>query len=285
MKWRGQAKSSNVEDRRGVRPGRAKRRTGRISIVGIILVIIYSVATGEDPTRLLSSMDSGQSSRETYQPNAGSGKNEELAEFSKVVLKYTEDVWAEQFRTQLGKRYVAPKMVIFNDFTNGACGQAGKATGPYYCPADQTIYMDLVFLKELGKEFGAPGDFAAAYVIAHEVGHHIQYLLGTLQQVQSQRNRLSEKEYNKLSVKLELQADFYAGMWAHHADRMKDILEPGDIEEALGIASAIGDDRIQKKAYGYIVPDAFTHGSSAQRVKWFKRGFQYGSFEYANTFK
>lgn len=285
MKWKGRQTSSNVDDRRGRRIRRTKR-TGGIGIVGVILIVVFSLVTGENPMRLLQNIGGGtpQQSYEQNSPNAGGSVNENYAEFSKVVLKDTEDVWAKLFQEQLGKRYIEPKMVIFNGQTSGACGIAGKATGPYYCPADQTVYMDLVFLKELGREYNAEGDFAAAYVIAHEVGHHVQNLLGIMQDVQQKRQYLSKKEYNKLSVKLELQADFLAGMWAHHAQKMKNILEQGDIEEAIEAASAVGDDKLQKKAQGYVVPDAFTHGTSKQRVEWFLRGYKYGNFKYGDTF-
>ena len=225
-----------------------------------------------------------QQTTNQYAPPSSSAENEELAQFAKVVFKDTEDVWTKLFKEKLGKRYVYPKMVIFNGQTNGACGEAGTATGPYYCPIDQTVYMDLYFLRDLGRKYDAVGDFAVAYVIAHEVGHHVQNLLGILSDVQRQRQRLSQKDYNKLSVKLELQADFLAGMWAHHAQKMKHILDEGDIEEAINAAAGVGDDRLQKKAQGYIVPDAFTHGTSKQRASWFLKGFKTGSFDYADTF-
>lgn len=283
MKWKGRQTSSNVEDRRGRRVRRTKR-TGSIGIGGIILVLIFSWVTGQNPLQLLQSAGGGQQSAEQYAPSSSSSENEELAQFTKVVFKDTEDVWSKLFKEQLGKRYVFPKMVIFNGQTNGACGEAGTATGPYYCPVDQTIYMDLYFLRDLGRKYDAVGDFAVAYVIAHEVGHHIQNLLGILPKVQKQRRYLSKTEYNKLSVRLELQADFFAGMWAHHAQKMKHILDEGDIEEALNAAAGVGDDRLQKKAQGYIVPDAFTHGTSKQRTSWFLKGFKTGSFDYADTF-
>jgi len=282
MKWKGRQTSRNVEDRRGRRISGGKK-AGGLGVVGIIIVIVFSMITGQNPMQLLQDTGGIQQTNQQYAPSSA-GENEELAEFSKVVFKDTEDVWSKLFREKLGKKYIYPKMVIFNGQTNGACGMAGTATGPYYCPADQTIYMDLYFLKDLGKKYGAVGDFAAAYVIAHEVGHHIQFLLGIMEDVQKKRQYLSKKEYNKLSVKLELQADFLAGMWAHHAQKMKHVLEEGDIEEALGAASAVGDDRLQKQAQGYIVPDAFTHGTSEQRAHWFLKGFKTGSFDYADTF-
>ena len=283
MKWKGRETSSNVEDRRGRRVRRTKR-TGGVSIVGIIIILVFSFITGKNPLQFLQNTGGVQQTTNQYAPSSSSTENEELAQFTKVVFKDTEDVWTKLFKEKLGKRYVFPKMVIFNGQTNGACGEAGTATGPYYCPIDQTVYMDLYFLRDLGRKYDAVGDFAVAYVIAHEVGHHVQNLLGILGDVQKQRQRLSQKEYNKLSVKLELQADFLAGMWAHHAQKMKHILDEGDIEEAINAASGVGDDRLQKKAQGYIVPDAFTHGTSKQRVSWFLKGFKTGSFDYADTF-
>lgn len=283
MKWKGRQTSNNVEDRRG-RNVRRTKRTGGVGIVGIILIVVFSMVTGENPLKLLQNVNGSQQTNQQYAPSSSTGANEELAQFSKVVFKDTEDVWTKLFKEQLGKRYIFPKMVIFNGHTNGACGEAGTATGPYYCPVDQTVYMDLVFLRDLGRKYDAVGDFAAAYVIAHEVGHHVQNLLGILKDVQSKRQYLSKKDYNKLSVRLELQADFLAGMWAHHAQKMKNILDEGDIEEAINAAAGVGDDRLQKKAQGYIVPDAFTHGTSKQRAKWFLKGFKTGSFEYADTF-
>jgi len=283
MKWKGRQTSNNVEDRRG-RNIRRTKRTGSIGIVGIIIIVAFSMITGENPMKLLQNLDGSQQTTQQYSPSS-SGENEELAQFTKVVFKDTEDVWSKLFKEQLGKKYIFPKMVIFNGQTTGSCGIAGTATGPYYCPVDQTVYMDLVFLRDLGRKYDAVGDFAVAYVISHEVGHHIQYLLGILQDVQKQRQYLSKKEYNKLSVKLELQADFLAGMWAHHAQKMKHILDEGDIEEAINAAAGVGDDRLQKKAQGYVVPDAFTHGTSKQRASWFLKGFKTGSFDYADTFK
>ncbi len=283
MKWKGRQTSSNIDDRRGRNVRRTKRVGGGMTITGVIIVIIFSLITGQNPLQLLDGTGGGQQSYEQSQPNV-TGANEELAQFAKVVLKDTEDVWEKIFREQLGQRYVKPVMVIFNGQTSGVCGIAGASTGPYYCPADQKIYMDLNFLRDLSRDYGAAGDFAIAYVIAHEVGHHVQNLNGITEKVHRQKSRLSQKEYNKLSVKLELQADFLAGMWAHHAQKMKNILEDGDIEEAIGAASSVGDDKLQKKAQGYVVPDAFTHGSSKQRVEWFIRGFKYGKFDYGNTF-
>jgi len=285
MKWKGRQGSSNIEDRRGRNIGKGGKVGGGIGVIGIIIAIIYTLTTGQDPSVIFQQAQNIRQETNRNNTPVSAGINEEIAQFSKVVLKDTEDVWTQLFRDQLGKTYIPPKMVIFNGQTNGTCGIAGKSTGPYYCPADQKVYMDLNFLRDLAKDYGAAGDFAMAYVIAHEIGHHVQFLLGITEKVHRQKKFLSKKEYNKLSVKLELQADFLAGMWAHHAQKMKHILENGDIEEAMSAASAVGDDRLQKRAHGYVVPDAFTHGTSAQRVKWFLKGLKYGNFDYGNTFE
>jgi hypothetical protein len=205
------------------------------------------------------------------------------SEFAGVVLADTEDVWKSILQAK-GRGYREPKMVLYSGYTDSGCGATGASTGPFYCPADEKVYLDLRFLAELQNRLKAPGDFAAAYVIAHEVGHHVQKLLGITQRMEQARPRLSEEQHNQLSVRLELQADFLAGVWAHHAQRMKNILEPGDMEEALNAASAVGDDRIQKQAQGYIQPEAFTHGTSEQRRRWFLRGFQTGDIAQGDTF-
>lgn len=279
MRWKGRATSSNVEDRRrsGGKVG------GSIGIVGIIAILVFSWITGQNPLSLLE-QTGGLSGGSSSQSQAISQKEEQLAEFSKVVLKDTEDVWTKVFKEQLNARYQAPILVLFSNSTSAACGMANAASGPFYCPADQRVYLDTHFFKELSSRFGASGDFAMAYVIAHEVGHHVQKLLGLTDKVHSQRRRLSQKEYNKLSVKLELQADFFAGLWAHHAQKMKNILEEGDIEEAINAANAIGDDHLQKQAQGYVVPDAFTHGTSKQRMYWFMKGFKSGDIQDGDTF-
>jgi predicted metalloprotease len=207
--------------------------------------------------------------------------DEERAKFVKVVLGYTEDVWKQL----MGARYQDPTLVLFRESVQSACGMAGSASGPFYCPGDQRLYIDLSFYEEMQNHLRAPGDFAMAYVIAHEVGHHIQYLNGTTEKMAGLRQRLSEAEYNKYSVMLELQADFLAGVWAHHADKMKNVLEENDIEEALNAANAIGDDRLQKEARGHVVPESFTHGTSQQRVYWFKKGFETGDVRQGNTFE
>ncbi len=279
MKWSGREGSGNVEDRRGGGGG------GKIALGGVggLIVLLLYVFLGDgniSPSDLQLDTNSAQG-QEEYTPSA---QEQEYAEFVSVVLKDTEDVWHDLFN-QMGGSYPEPKLVLFTGSVDSGCGSASAATGPFYCPADSKVYIDLSFYDELAQRFGAPGDFAMAYVIAHEVGHHVQNIMGTSEKVQSMRGQLSEKEMNALSVKLELQADFYAGVWAHHAQRMKGILETGDIQEALDAANAIGDDRLQKQAQGYVVPDAFTHGTSEQRMYWFKRGFDTGDLSKGDTFE
>lgn len=253
-----------------------------LGIVGTIIVVVIALILGKDPQQLLNEVGGGQPMTERS-ANTGT-PDDELGQFVSVVLKDTEDVWNKIFREQLNAQYQEPTLVLFSGSDRSACGFASAATGPFYCPADRQVYIDLSFYRELQERFKAPGDFAMAYVIAHEVGHHVQNLLGISRQVQSQRSRLSQKEYNELSVRLELQADFFAGLWANHAHKLNNILEPGDIEEALTAANAIGDDRIQKQSQGYVVPDAFTHGTSAQRMRWFKKGFETGDLSQGDTF-
>ncbi len=279
MLWKGRRASSNVEDRRS--------SSGRKTIVGgglgLIIIVVLSLLMGEDPTKILQQVmpdGTGITEQTTYVPTA---EDEEAAQFVKVVLADNEDVWHEIF-SQNGMTYREPVLVLFRDEVNSGCGGASASSGPFYCPGDQKIYIDLSFYDELKNRFHAPGDFAMAYVIAHEVGHHVQNLMGLSDKVHAQRSNLSEEEYNKLSVRLELQADFYAGLWAYHADKMKSILEEGDIEEALNAANAIGDDRLQKQAQGYVVPDAFTHGTSEQRMRWFRKGFSTGDIREGDTF-
>ncbi|WP_046179579.1 KPN_02809 family neutral zinc metallopeptidase [Domibacillus tundrae] len=271
MKWQGRRGSSNVEDRRGM--GGKAVLGGGIGGIGLIFVLIFTLMGG-DPSQLL-----GTGSNEPYQETE---QDQELAEFVSVVLADTEDVWTEVFKEE-GMVYEKPVLVLFSGSVDSACGTATSAVGPFYCPGDQKLYIDLSFYEELQNQFQAPGDFAMAYVVAHEVGHHVQTLLGTSQKVHAMRNRLSEEEYNEYSVKLELQADYYAGVWAHHAQGM-DVLEEGDLEEALTAASAVGDDTIQKRAQGHAVPDSFTHGTSEQRKNWFYRGFQSGNLKNGDTF-
>jgi predicted metalloprotease len=279
MKWLGGRESSNVEDRRGISGGHVAAGGG---IVGLIIYLIYAFMGGGGGSGEPLPQMPGQSQTAPQSPEQKAA-DDQLAQFAKVVLADTEDVWSKLFSDQ-GKTYQDPTLVLFTDQVNSACGTASSAVGPFYCPGDQKLYLDLSFCQELKDRFKAPGDFAVAYVIAHEVGHHIQNLNGISAKMNQLRPEMSKAEYNKYSVKLELQADFLAGVWAHHANKMKNILEPGDIEEALTAANAIGDDRLQKEANGTVVPDAFTHGTSAQRVYWFKRGFETGDVKKGDTF-
>jgi len=276
MQWFGKG-SDNIEDRRGSGGGKVALGGG----VGIIIVII-GLFFGKDLSGLVGQLP--VTTEQTDVKRGSSDQDDPEKKFVAGVLKSTEQVWIEQFN-ELSKSYQPPVLVLFNDGVQTACGGASSGVGPFYCPGDQQVYIDLSFFGELKDRFGAAGDFAQAYVVAHEVGHHIQNLLGTSEKVQNARQRLSEKEYNKLSVMLELQADFYAGLWAHHAQNLKDFrLEPGDIEEALTAANAIGDDKLQKQANGEVVPDSFTHGTSAQRMYWFKKGFETGDIRQGDTF-
>lgn len=283
MRWQGRRQSSNVEDLRGSGGGRRLVLAGGGLGTMLIVALIYLFGGDmRDVARVLGTQSSQvqtdpDSQGELLQADKAAG------EFASVVLADTEDVWKSIF--QAGNRnYREPKLVLYAEYTNSGCGATGASVGPFYCPADEKVYLDLGFLSELQNRLNAPGDFAAAYVIAHEVGHHVQKLLGTTRRMEEARARLSQEQYNQLSVRLELQADFLAGVWAHHAQRMKNILEPGDMEEALNAASAVGDDRIQKQQQGYIVPDAFTHGTSEQRQRWFLKGFQTGDLAQGNTF-
>jgi uncharacterized protein len=275
MLWKGRRQSSNVEDRRGRMP-----RTVVGGGIGTILIALVIYFLGGDPSQVLNvSPPAGQEMASSYQETAA---EKELAEFVSVVLADTEVVWEEQFRRK-GKTYQHPKLVLYSGAVESACGLSGAATGPFYCPADYKLYIDLSFYDELREKFQAPGDFAMAYVIAHEVGHHVQTLLGINEKVMALRSRVSETEFNRYLVRLELQADYLAGVWAHHAERMK-LLEEGDLDEALNAASAVGDDRIQKSARGYVVPDSFTHGTSEQRKSWFSKGFRTGDLSEGDTF-
>ena len=275
MKWKNARQSSNVQDLRG----RGGVVGGGIGIGTLIIgAIIYFM--GGDPTVVLQ-QPGGAPSSQVSQPAAGAGANDEEKQFVAAVLGDTEDTWSALFQRR-GRTYRPPKLVLFTDRVQSACGIAGSATGPFYCPADQKVYIDLAFFRQLRQNYGAPGDFARAYVIAHEVGHHVQNQLGTMDKVNSLQRRASEKQANALSVKLELQADFYAGVWAHYAQK-RGLVERGDIEEALGAASAVGDDRLQQQAQGYVVPDSFTHGSSRQRQEWFLRGYQSGDMTQGDT--
>lgn len=282
MRWQGREKSKNVEDRRG--SGGARAASG-LGLGAIIIVLIASMFFDVD---LSSLFQEGGATQQYQQPTQGAstvgGEGDELAEFVSVTLKDTEDVWSKIFREELGRNYRQPTLVLFEGAVQSACGHTSSAAGPFYCPGDEKVYIDLVFYRELKTKFNAPGDFAMAYVVAHEVAHHIQRQLGITDQVHQKRGRVSEEAYNDLSVRLELQADFLAGVWTHHAEKMKGILEEGDIEEALTAANAIGDDTIQKRSRGYVVPDSFTHGTSEQRVRWFMKGLQTGDLTQGDTF-
>ena len=280
MLWKTGRRSSNVEDRRGVRLSGSKIKGGSI---GIILLALVGMYFGIDPSVILNSgLIDGEPVQQTSVQT--SPEEDRLADFVSVVLADTEDTWDTIFQ-QAGRAYEKPSLVLFSGAVQSACGFAQSATGPFYCPADRKVYIDLAFYQELKQNLQAPGDFAQAYVVSHEIGHHVQNLLGISTKVQAQRARLSPTEYNKLSVKVELQADCFAGVWANHANRVRHILEPGDVEEALNAASMIGDDALQKKSRGYVVPDSFTHGSSAQRVQWFREGLKSGDINRCNTFQ
>jgi predicted metalloprotease len=251
--------------------------------IGLLVLVIAALFFGVDPSDFISQTPSTTTTRTTTGSGPSGGVSDELAAFVSVVLADTEDTWNALFRS-MGRDYREPKLVLFTDAVQSACGFASAAVGPFYCPRDQKVYVDLSFYGDLRDRFGAPGDFAQAYVLAHEVGHHVQTLLGISDKVMSLRNRMSKTEGNRLSVMQELQADCFAGIWAHHAHRARQILEKGDIEEALGAASAIGDDRLQRQGRGYVTPDSFTHGTSAQRVRWFRRGLETGDINQCNTF-
>jgi predicted metalloprotease len=294
MKWQGKRRSSNIDDRRGQRNPRSGlggfnpmllgplikllfSKTGLV-IVGIFLVI--SFATGNNPLSILGQFfTGGVAPTESSAPYKGSAKENELAAFSSTILANTEDVW-----NSLLSNYRNPTLVLFSGSVSSACGSASSATGPFYCPGDEKLYIDLSFFNDMERKLNAPGDFAQAYVIAHEVGHHIQKIMGITDKMNQLRGQVSKTEYNKYSVKLELQADFLAGVWAHHSQRMTQMMETGDLEEALNAANAIGDDRLQKNASGRVVPDSFTHGTSEQRMRWFKKGFETGDVSQGDTF-
>ena len=276
MRLDGRRVSGNVRDIRG-KGGKA----AGIGIGGVIVIGLITMLMGGNPLEVLNMVSTGEGYSETYTPTA---EEEELATFAKQILAGTEDVWTDIFK-QMGLRYEPPTLVLFSGSVQSGCGGATASTGPFYCSADKSVYLDLSFFTSMKKEFGTAGDFAYAYVIAHEVGHHVQNLLGTLRQAHTAMSQASSQaESNKISVRLELQADFYAGVWAHHDNEMFNSLEPGDIEEGIAIASRIGDDYLQKQARGYAVPDSFNHGTSAQRVRWLKRGFEKGDPEYGDTF-
>ena len=276
MLWQGQRESENVEDARGSGGGRLVLGGG----IGTVIVVVLYLLLGGDPQALFNSQQAQlpQSAQiDTQAPR------DEASKFVAVVLADTEDGWNEVFR-QMGRKYEEPRLVLFTDVIQSGCGFASGATGPFYCPQDRRVYIDLGFFRQLQERLGAGGDFAEAYVIAHEVGHHVQNLLGITDRVEAARRRVSESEYNRLSVRLELQADFLAGVWARYADRVKHVVEAGDIEEAMRAASAVGDDRLQRRSRGYVVPDSFTHGTSEQRVRWFRRGYETGDVSQGDTF-
>jgi predicted metalloprotease len=274
MLWQGRKGSDNVEDRRGVSGGQVAVGGG---ILGVIALVLNLLLGGDGSNTQLPLPNQGQPMSTEQKAS-----QDQEAQFVSVVLKDLEDTW-QQLLAKEGKDYPKPTLVLFSGVTQSGCGNASASTGPFYCPADQKLYIDLSFYDDLKERFGAPGDFAMAYVVAHEVGHHIQYLLGISDKVQRLRSRLSEEEYNQYSVRLELQADFFAGVWAHY-EKGKGYLEANDIEEALNAANAIGDDRLQKEAQGYVVPESFTHGTSAQRMYWFKKGFDTGDINQGDTF-
>ena len=277
MNLNGRRESKNVDDRRSM----STAGKAGVGIGGVIIAAIFAIIMGKDPTEVLQSADLGNSTAtENYQPTP---EEEDLAKFASQILAGTEDVWTAEFK-KMGRTYVPPKLVLFKNSVQSGCGGATSASGPFYCSADQSVYLDLAFFTDMKRQLGSDGDFAYAYVIAHEVGHHVQYLLGTLNEAHSKMSRVSEKESNQISVRLELQADFYAGIWAYHDNKMFGSLEDGDIEEGLNTASVIGDDYLQKKARGYTVPESFNHGTSAQRVKWLKKGLTSGDIRQGDTF-
>lgn len=279
MRWKDGRRSANVDDRRRVRLSGKAKGGG----IGIILLALVGMYFGIDPGIILqqgANLSGPAVQQSEYVPTA---EENELADFVSVVLADTEDTWGDIFSGD-GRSYQQPKLVLFTGAVESACGYAQAAMGPFYCPADKQVYIDLGFYQDLRNKMGAPGDFAQAYVIAHEVGHHVQNLLGISDQVHEMRSRISQTDYNQLSVRLELQADCLSGVWANRADRARQILEGGDIEEALNAASMIGDDRLQKQARGYVTPDSFTHGSSLQRVSWFKKGLASGEVNTCDTF-
>ena len=281
MRWMGRRQSGNVEDRRG--SGGGGFPGGILSKGGLgtlIIIIIIALITGKNPLALLEQAGQGGNEysveQQGYTPTP---EEEEMSQFVRVVLAETEDVWND-----LMQNYREPTLVLFTDQVESGCGYASSVTGPFYCPADEKVYIDLSFYDDLKNRLGAPGDFAQAYVIAHEVGHHVQNLLGISDRVHNMRGQLSEEENNAMSVRLELQADFLAGVWAHYANQENQLIEPGDFEEALGAANAIGDDRLQKQSQGYVVPDSFTHGTSEQRMGWFRKGYETGDTKQGDTF-
>jgi uncharacterized protein len=288
MKWDPNVQSENVEDRRGEAPsGGGMRRVGIGGGLGTIILVLAALFFGIDPSAILQIGNVGapqqQSAPQTQQRAAPASVQDEGARFVSYVLADTEATWSKIF-SQAGGEYPKPKLVMFTGRVNSACGMASAASGPFYCPGDQKVYIDLAFYQQLKQQFKAPGDFAQAYVVAHEIGHHVQNVLGTMEKIDAIRRRANEAQANALSVRLELQADCYAGVWAANANSSRNIIEQGDVEEALNAAARIGDDNIQRMTQGYVVPDGFTHGSSEQRVRWFKTGLQSGSIKTCDTF-
>jgi predicted metalloprotease len=277
MRWIGRRQSENVEDRRGLTP---KRVVG--GGIGTLVILLLVWLLGGNPLEVLQNMPQTEQGS-VSEPTVGTEEENQLAQFVGVVLGDTEDVWRKLF-SEAGRTYSPPKLVLYTDMVQSACGFSSAASGPFYCPGDAKVYIDLSFCRDLQDRFQAPGDFAVAYVIAHEVGHHVQNLLGINDKVVEIRGQVDEVTYNKYSVAQELQADFFSGVWAHHAQQMSNILEPGDLEEALNAASAVGDDRIMRRTRGTVIPDAFTHGTSDQRKVWFQKGFQTGDINQGDTF-
>jgi hypothetical protein len=279
MRWEGRRQSDNIEDRRGMRVSRGGLVGGGLGTLAIALLIMF---LGGDPTPVLQGAGQG-TVQTTNEPYVESEREGEWRQQTAVVLAETEDAWNKAF-TELGGQYVEPKLVFFSEGVESGCGFAQSAVGPFYCPADQMVYIDLNFYQQLDQQLGAKGDFPRAYVVAHEVGHHVQNQMGITDKVHTMQGQVSEEEYNRMSVRLELQADFLAGVWAYYAQNSLDVVEPGDFEEAIAAAGAVGDDRIQKESRGYVVPDSFTHGTSAQRIAWFQRGFTTGDPSQGDTF-
>ena len=281
MRWQNSRRSDNIEDQRG---SSLRGRPVALGGGGLVTVLILALLFGVNPLTLLQGVDTGGGGTVATVPSeAGVSGEERMRDFVAAVLGETEDVWSDVFGRG-GKAYRQPKLVLYDGMVESACGMAQAAVGPFYCPGDEKVYLDMSFFEDLKNQLGAPGDFAQAYVIAHEIGHHVQNLLGISGKVEAMRGRLSETEFNALSVRLELQADFLAGVWARRAEERMSILEAGDLEEALNAASSIGDDRLQRRSRGTVVPDAFTHGTSEQRVRWFRLGFETGDIEQGDTF-
>ena len=278
MLWKGRRQSENIEDRRGS-SGRKVALGGGLGALAVTIIVLL---LGGNPEEVMQNLQTAPASGQE-QTITLTAEEQEMGDFVAVVLADTEDVWNGIFRQNEGE-YREPKLVLFSGATDSACGFAQSASGPFYCPGDEKVYIDLNFFQDMQRRLGARGDFAWAYVIAHEVGHHVQNLLGIMDQMQEKQRSLSRQDYNRYLVRLELQADFLAGVWAHHAQRLKNILETGDIEEAMNAAAAVGDDRIMKREQGHIVPDAFTHGTSAQRLRWFTLGFKTGDISRGDTF-